>query len=49
MATSMNRITGLATGLDIDSIVKSSMQAYQNKFDKVYRQKSLADIRQQLY
>ncbi|NLK23490.1 MAG: flagellar filament capping protein FliD [Clostridiales bacterium] len=49
MATSSNRITGLATGLDIDSIVKSSMQAYQNKIDKVYRQKSLAEIRQQLY
>lgn len=49
MATSANRITGLATGLDIDSIVKSSMQAYQNKIDKVYKQKSLAEIKQQLY
>lgn len=49
MATSMNRITGLATGLDIDSIVKSSMMNYQNKIDKVYKQKSLAEIKQQLY
>ena len=49
MATSANRITGLATGLDIDSIVKSSMQAYQNKIDKQKKQKSLAEIKQQLY
>ncbi|MGN9133986.1 flagellar filament capping protein FliD [Clostridium sp. HCP1S3_B4] len=49
MATSANRITGIATGLDIDSIVKSSMQAYQNKIDKQKKQKSLAEIKQQLY
>lgn len=29
----MTRITGLATGLDVDSIVQETMQAYQTKID----------------
>lgn len=49
MATSSNRITGLASGLDIESIVKASMQTYQNKIDKNKKAKGIAEIKQQLY
>lgn len=29
--TSANRLTGLATGLDVDSMVKTQMAAYEKK------------------
>ena len=40
----MTRITGLATGLDVDSVVQETMQAYQTKIDAVDQQKMVAGI-----
>lgn len=45
----MTRITGLATGLDVDSVVKETMQAYQTKIDTVDQQKKLAELQQEMY
>lgn len=45
----MSRITGLATGLDVDAVVKETMQAYQSKIDVVDQQKKIAELQQQLY
>lgn len=45
----MTRITGLATGLDVDSVVQETMQAYQTKIDTVDQQKKLAELQQELY
>ncbi|MDT8716666.1 flagellar filament capping protein FliD [Clostridium sp. 19966] len=44
-----NRITGLASGLDTDSIVKSMMQADQTKIDKANQQKQLLGFQQSAY
>ena len=41
MASSSNRITGLATGMDIDSIVEATMQAYKTKVDKKKQEKNI--------
>ena len=49
MASSSNRITGLATGMDIDSIVEATMQAYKTKVDKTKQEKNIVEIKQQLY
>lgn len=43
------RITGLATGLDVDTIVKQSMQAYRTKIDTQQQKKDVTEIKQQLY
>ena len=43
------RITGLATGLDVDSIVKQTMSAYRTKIDQQAQKKDIAEIRQKLY
>lgn len=43
------RITGLATGLDIDSIVKTTMKAYQTKIDTQIQKKDVLEIKQRLY
>lgn len=48
-STSYNRLTGLATGLDIDSMVKAQMKAYQTKVDSVTQQKNIIEIKQKLY
>ena len=45
----MTRITGLATGLDVDSVVKETMQAYQTKIDTVEQQKKVAELQQEMY
>lgn len=45
----MTRITGLATGLDVDSVVKETMQAYQTKIDTVDQQKKVAELQQEMY
>ena len=45
----MTRITGLATGLDVDSIVQETMQAYQTKIDAVDQQKMLLELQQEMY
>lgn len=48
-STSYNRITGLATGLDTDSIIKSMMQGQQTKIDKADQQKQLLQFQQEDY
>ena len=40
------RITGLATGLDVDSIVKTTMKAYQTKIDQQIQKKDVLEIKQ---
>lgn len=47
--TSANRLTGLATGLDIDSMVKAELKAYQTKIDTTKQQKDVTELRQKLY
>jgi len=43
------RITGLATGLDVDNMVKQLMQAERVKVDKVKQDKQLIEWKQELY
>lgn len=43
------RVTGLATGMDIDSLVKTTMQAYQSKIDIQTQKKDVLEIKQKLY
>lgn len=43
------RITGLATGLDMDQIVTDSMKPYRIKIDKKGQQKEILEIKQKLY
>ncbi|MDD6794601.1 MAG: flagellar cap protein FliD N-terminal domain-containing protein, partial [Clostridiaceae bacterium] len=43
------RITGMATGLDIDSIVKDSMKPYQLRIDNQRKQKQILQWRQEQY
>lgn len=46
----MIRISGLSgSGLDIDSIVKDSMKAYQVKIDQTTQKKNVVEIKQKLY
>lgn len=44
-----NRLTGLASGLDTDAMVKSMMQAQQTKIDKADQQKQLLQFQQDAY
>lgn len=44
-----NRITGLATGLDVDELVKNTMKAYQTKIDLQTQKKDVLEIKQKLY
>ncbi|ETJ19572.1 Flagellar cap protein FliD [human gut metagenome] len=46
---SINRLTGLATGLDTDSLIKNQMAAYESKVNAVIQKKDVAEIRQKLY
>lgn len=43
------RITGLATGLDIDEIVKSSLIGYRSKINTQQQKKEILEIKQTLY
>lgn len=43
------RITGLATGLDIDEIVTSSMKPYRVKIDQTTQKRDVVEIKQKLY
>ena len=45
----IQRITGMATGLDVDTIVKTTMQAYQAKVDVQTQKKEMIEIQQKLY
>lgn len=49
MATSANRITGLATGMDIDAIVESSLSSYKTKINTTKQQKQTLELQQELY
>ena len=49
MASSTNRITGLASGMDIDSIIEATMDSYKTKVNKKKQEKEILEIRQQLY
>lgn len=45
----MSRITGLATGLDVDAVVKETMQTYRSQIDTVGQQKALVELQQSMY
>ena len=48
-STSYNRITGLATGMDTDAMVKAAMQPYQLKVDQAKQARDLQIFKQDLY
>lgn len=48
-STSYNRITGLATGLDTDAMVKSALKPYQLKVDQAKQARDLQVIKQTMY
>ncbi|MCQ2018565.1 flagellar filament capping protein FliD [Clostridium butyricum] len=43
------RITGLATGLDMDEIIKNSMKPYRIKIQQQQQNKEVVEIKQKLY
>lgn len=43
------RITGLATGLDMDQLIKETMRPHRIKIQQVQQNKEVAEIRQTLY
>lgn len=43
------RITGLATGLDVDSIIKNSMRGYNIRLDKLKQDRQIVSWRQEAY
>jgi flagellar hook-associated protein 2 len=43
------RITGMASGLDVDSLVKQMMKTYTMRLDKVKQDRQLIEWKQQLY
>ncbi|MGL5152543.1 MAG: flagellar filament capping protein FliD [Clostridium sp.] len=43
------RITGLATGLDMDKIITDSMKPYRIKIDQQQQKKDIIEIKQKLY
>ena len=43
------RITGLATGLDMDQIVKDTMKPYRIKVDETKQKREIVEMKQQLY
>ncbi|MBN1073444.1 flagellar cap protein FliD [Clostridium botulinum] len=43
------RITGMATGLDMDEIIKNSMKPYRIKVDQMTQKKDVVEIKQKLY
>lgn len=47
--SNMTRITGMASGLDVDSLVKTALKPYQAKVDQKTQQKEVAEIKQKLY
>lgn len=49
MASSANRITGLASGLDIDSIIQEQMKAYKTKVTKKEQERDLLTMKQEMY
>lgn len=47
--SSMLRLTGMASGLDVDSTVKALMTSYSSKLDKMKQQRQLVQWRQDAY
>lgn len=45
----INRVSGLATGLDVDQIVKDLMRGHQMRLDKVWQDKQIWQWRQEDY
>ena len=43
------RFTGLASGMDTESVVKAILTPYQNKIDKLNKNTTLAEWRKQAY
>lgn len=43
------RITGLATGMDIDQVIKDTMKPYRVKIQQVQQNKEITEIKQKLY
>jgi flagellar hook-associated protein 2 len=48
-ASSKLRITGMASGLDVDSTVKQLMSAYNTKLDKMKQERQVVQWKQDLY
>lgn len=48
-STSYNRITGLATGMDTDAMVKQALQPYQLKVDQAKQARDLQIFKQDMY
>jgi flagellar hook-associated protein 2 len=48
-STSYNRITGLATGLDTEAMVKTAMKPYQLKVDQAKQARDLQIFKQDMY
>lgn len=46
---SITRITGLASGLDVDALVKNSMTPYTLKVDQTKQKQEIQEIKQKLY
>lgn len=46
---SITRITGLASGLDVDAVVKNSMMTYTTKVDTAKQKQEILEIKQKLY
>ena len=44
-----NRVTGLVSGMDTDSIITSLLQAEQSKIDNTYRSKTKMEWKQEAY
>lgn len=45
----IQRITGMASGLDVDTLVKTTMKAYTAKVDAQKQKKEVLEIKQKLY
>jgi len=45
----INRVSGLASGIDVDEIIKSLMKTYQMRIDKVKQTKQIWEWRQENY
>lgn len=49
ISSNTNRITGLATGMDTDAMIKNMMTAEQNKIDKANQDKQTLEWKQEAY
>lgn len=47
--STIQRITGMNSGLDVDSLVKAAMQPYQTKIDKEFQNQKVLEYQQEQY